>query len=309
MGQGRYDSHPSIDDPSIRFSVWNLNNIPLHTKVDKSRRRRASNWQLAPFLSRRGPHIRNLTNRLDQAASSFDRTKGSYAQETLRPIVCLAFVFPMLLIYELGSIFAESNIVKSGVDQWMRWWMDSLGVGQLVVLPLVTTGLLLVWHHRLEDHWRIRPMVLLGMLMESIGLGLILFFAGRGLFQFMADDTLPVMSLGPPLESIRWGAIICYIGCGVYEELLFRLILLNGLIWLGRQYLSTIQAGMLCGLATSLIFAALHYDFFNPAGGLFDIQGFWFRFFASCIFCLLFIFRGFGIAVGAHAAYDVLTQI
>ena len=56
-------------------------------------------------------------------------------------------------------------------------------------------------------------------------------------------------------------------------------------------------------------FAVLHYDLINPAGAPLNIYGFLFRFSASVIFCLLFLFRGFGIAVGTHVIYDVMTQL
>jgi len=34
-----------------------------------------------------------------------------------------------------------------------------------------------------------------------------------------------------------------------------------------------------------------------------------FRFMAGVFFSILFIYRGFGIAAGAHAAYDILAML
>ena len=70
-----------------------------------------------------------------------------------------------------------------------------------------------------------------------------------------------------------------------------------------------IPAIVLSIAATSLLFAAAHYDFLNPAGDPFELPGFIVRIVASVFFCLVFLFRGFGVAVGTHVAYDVLAQL
>lgn len=233
-------------------------------------------------------------------------------RQTLRPVACLAFVIPLLFVYELGSIFTDQMSAKSGIDQWLHWFMDLFGAGHLVILPVVTAGILLHWHHSIKDSWQIQPQVLLGMIAESVCLGAILLFAGNALYQYfvidlpaspIVDNTLAISN------TMSWSTTIAYIGSGVYEELFFRLILLNGLIQVGRIYLPKQQAHVISMILTSLIFAAVHYHFCNPAGADFDPQGFSFRFLASLVFCFLYLFRGFGVAVGAHVAYDVMTQI
>ena len=71
-------------------------------------------------------------------------------------------------------------------------------------------------------------------------------------------------------------------------------------------------------LLSSLMFAAAHYRFdltlgeFQLAksiGDSFDWISFLFRFSAGGFFSLLFIFRGFGIAAGSHALYDILVTL
>lgn len=218
----------------------------------------------------------------------------------------------MLFVYELGSIFTDQMSAKSGIDQWLHWFMDLFGAGHLVILPVVTAGILLHSHHRIKDRWQINPRILPGMFAESLCLGAILFFAGNALYQFIVID-LPssqIVSTGDAIANTRtWSTTIAYVGSGVYEELFFRLILLNGLIQVGKFYLPKQQAHVISMILTSLIFAAVHYHFCNPAGAVFDVQGFLFRFLASLVFCLLYLFRGFGVAVGTHVAYDVMTQI
>ena len=245
----------------------------------------------------------------NEAAGKNSKTRFDYIRETMRPIVCLAFVLPMLMLYEFGSIFSDQLSGKSGIDQWFQWLMNSVGIGHLVILPMLTTGILLFWHHRLNDRWHFQPSVLLGMLLESCCLGLTLYFAGNAVYQIISEHPGSATLAIAGAESPCWQSTITFIGCGVYEELIFRLLLLSGLIHFGKFYLGILEAKTISMIITSLIFAALHYDFFNPAGAPFEASGFLFRLFASLIFCILFLSRGFGIAVGTHAVYDVMTQL
>jgi membrane protease YdiL (CAAX protease family) len=100
---------------------------------------------------------------------------------------------------------------------------------------------------------------------------------------------------------------IGYLGAGIYEELLFRLILLSFVLW-AFHCLSVPRAGrvLLAVLLTSLLFSAAHY-----VGGRETVLwfSFLFRFLAGVFFAVLFLYRGFGIAVGAHAGYDLLVGL
>ena len=56
---------------------------------------------------------------------------------------------------------------------------------------------------------------------------------------------------------------------------------------------------------SSLLFSIAHY--IGPYGDKFLWFTFVFRFLAGASFSLLFMYRGFGIAAGAHAGYDLLV--
>lgn len=232
-----------------------------------------------------------------------------YPAETCRPIACLMFVLPLLLAYELGSILLGHPSVRSGIDQWVHQFLAQLGLGGLVILPIATVAALLTLHHQKQDHWKIRPTFLVGMILEATGLGLILFWAANAIIQFAEGPSAltTVDSLVSP--SAWWANIVACIGSGIYEELIFRIGLLSLLIFGASKLSSNKNYAALSGvIAVSLLFAALHYSLLNPAGNPFELSSFVFRFFASIVFCVLYLFRGFGIAVGVHVAYDVLTQ-
>ena len=233
----------------------------------------------------------------------------SYQDETCRPVVCLAFVLPLLLVYEIGSILLGHQALRTGVDQWFHQPLSHLGLGSVVVLPIVTIAIMLLWHHQRDDHWIVRPQILLGMLVEAIGLGLILFWAANAIHQ-LTDGAQVAAATAAVSKTTWWASIVACVGSGIYEELIFRIGLLTLLtIWAGKFVRSETTATVIGVIAVSLLFASLHYSVFNPAGNPFELSSFVFRTFASIVFCGLFLFRGFGIAVGAHVAYDVLTQV
>src|SRR3982074_2990551 len=99
---------------------------------------------------------------------------GSYWTESQRPLVSLAFILPLLVIYEGGVLALGPQAVRNGAAEWMRWLLGFVGFGQDFLLPLLTISLLLAWHHVSHDRWRVSPPVLYGMYLESSLLGLLL---------------------------------------------------------------------------------------------------------------------------------------
>jgi hypothetical protein len=235
----------------------------------------------------------------------------AYHKQTRRPIVCLAFVLPLVLLYELGSILLGADAIRTGVDQWASGLFAVMGFGQVAILPIIVTATLITWHHQKADRWSINPLVLAGIILESAVLGTILFWAASACYT-LATVSFPNAPLtATTVESVDQFAInLSLLGSGIYEELIFRVLLLVPIITWATWLLSSRRISVVLGmLVCSFVFACLHYSVFNPAGENFEISSFLFRFGASIVFCNLFLFRGFGIAVGSHVIYDLLTQL
>jgi hypothetical protein len=104
------------------------------------------------------------------------------------------------------------------------------------------------------------------------------------------------------------GAGIGYMGAGIYEELMFRLLLLPLAAWaLRRTGLGTAVSMAAAVLLTSLLFSLAHN--LGPYGERFAWFNFFFRALAGVFFSLLFVYRGFGIAAGTHALFDILLGL
>ncbi len=234
-----------------------------------------------------------------------------YHQQTHRPIICLAFVLPIVMLYETCSILLANDAVRSGVDQWIGRMFHFLGFEQVVILPLVVTAILIVWHHRQHDRWSFNPFVLVGMFIECSLLGTILYWSANAVY-FLATVSLPdhLVAANVATEGDWFVASVSVLGSGIYEETFFRILFLLPVIAWGTWLTGSREISITCGMILcSLIFASLHYSVFNPWGHHFEVSSFLFRFGASIVFCNLFLFRGFGIAVGSHVIYDLLTQL
>jgi len=238
---------------------------------------------------------------------------GDYWHQSRRPLTSLAFVAPWLILYEVGVLALDRHAVRNGADVWLRQLLDLLGFSQYFLLPLLTVAILLAWHYLTQQSWRVPMGVLYTMLAECAALAVVLVIIAR-----LQDSLLSVFMPGMSQAAIRaaiwdsfagWlGEIVGYIGAGVYEELLFRLMMVPAAVWLLRQCgCSTTQSLAGAVIITSLLFAAAHH--IGPEGEPILLRNFLFRTIAGTFFATLFVYRGFGIAAGAHALYDIVVSV
>jgi membrane protease YdiL (CAAX protease family) len=218
-----------------------------------------------------------------------------YWVESRRPLASLVFIAPLLIVYETGVLLLGAR--QNGADAFLRRLLELLGFGQHFLLPVLTVCILLGWHYLARQPWRLSGGILSAMAVESLMLGVCLRLIS------MVQSTLVALGIG---ERIKDG--IGFLGAGIYEELLFRLILLSLLAWaFGRAGTKPWLSQLLALLISSLLFSAAHHV--GPYGDRWEMYRFLFRFIAGVFFAVLFVYRGFGIAAGSHAAYDILVGV
>jgi membrane protease YdiL (CAAX protease family) len=103
----------------------------------------------------------------------------------------------------------------------------------------------------------------------------------------------------------RSAQILVSLGAGIYEEFVFRVLLLGVLVFFLHHLLRLQQVvayGMAAGLG-ALLFAAFHY--LGPYGDPLQLPSFMFRFIAGLILTGLYWARGYGITAYTHSLYDL----
>ena len=232
-----------------------------------------------------------------------------YWLQSRRPLVSLVFIAHLLLLYEAGIVWLGPQALRNGVDVWLRDFLQWLGFGQYLLLPLATCAVLLGWHHLVREPWRFRWSIIVTMLLECclLAAALLLLAQIQGqLFWATDEQTTSAMTSAASARDLSC-RLIAYCGAGIYEELLFRLLAIPAAA-AGLKLLGMSRGPALIGavVTTSLLFALAHYSFFTAHGEPFAWYSFTFRLLAGMFFATLFAARGFGIAAGAHAYYDIL---
>jgi hypothetical protein len=222
------------------------------------------------------------------------------------PLESLVFTMPLVLAYEGGVLLLGRGSPRNGADVWLRGLLDSLGFGAYFLLPVLTVVGLLAWHHVEHDRWAFRPGVLAAMALESLVLAAMLVGIAR-LQARLWPDILAQLPVGVVDAGILQ-RLIGFCGAGLYEEVLFRLLLLPVVVWTFRLAgWESVAATISAILLTSLLFSGAHYV--GPLGDRFELYSFTFRALAGIFFAVLFCVRGFGITAGTHAVYDMLVGL
>ena len=239
-------------------------------------------------------------------------TPDSYWTQTRRPLPCLVFLIPLLTLYEVGVLWSSQHgdieNVQNGADSWMRWAIEQVGFSPAYVLPFIILLVFTCWQIHTREPWRMDGEVLLGMMGESLVLAIALMVIGR--VQDVAfhriETSHVIAAVGGTGESLQ--RLVSYVGAGIYEETLFRLILLPAVYYCLTGVGIPTPLSMTLAMTTSaLAFSGAHH--IGPMAEQFIWFNFIFRWVAGLFFATVFVLRGFGIAVGAHAAYDILVGV
>jgi membrane protease YdiL (CAAX protease family) len=236
--------------------------------------------------------------------------RASYWTTTREPRYSLVFVLPFIVAYQVGILIlahagGQGFELRNAADVLMRQVVGLLGLSGNLVSGAVVIVVLFAWHAARGKSWRLRTGYVLGMGLESVlyGLVLILLYAVvvvRLESRFLASS-----------EGLRTmaGQLVLGIGAGVYEEFLFRLVLIGCIGYLLRR----LGAGWLSSMAVASLVAAVAFAAFHALGqegtAALDAGPFAFRTLAGLVFAGLFWLRGFGVTVGTHACYNVITVV
>jgi hypothetical protein len=236
----------------------------------------------------------------------------SYLPATRHPWPCLLFVLPLLIAYESCVVLfggSHPETLRNGADNWLRTGFSAVGMQQFWMPPLLLVVVFALWSF-LKRGEKMGDLVgtLAGMGIESVAFALGLWGVSRGLAPLMKSAGIELDMAGTETQPTGLQHIIPYIGAGIYEEAMFRLVLFSVLSWMFRRMeLVSPLAFAMAAVASATLFATAHH--LGPQGEPYRNYHFLFRLVAGLYFAALFQYRGFGIAVGAHACYNLMVGI
>ena len=265
-------------------------------------------------------------------------TRDSYLERTSRPLYSILFLLPFIVFYELGTILINTDLLNRSQVRvvafvWLQQWLGYLGYnGKLawIAPPLVVVLILLAlqltsrkpWYFQVKD---VIPMAMECALMAIPLIVLSLFINNppvpqEDMNQIAVTAALksarPLLqagtgSVGPSLLA----SLVTGVGAGIYEELVFRLILICFLMMIFQDLLGIGhgKAIVMSVLISAALFSAHHHVIFIDGrlaqSAEFNLSAFLFRTMAGVYFAVLFAARGFGITAGTHACYDIIATV
>ncbi len=242
-------------------------------------------------------------------------TRTSYWQVSRAPRYSLLFAIPLLVFYQVLALLLAhgERSIRNGADVILQALFTAAAGAwgpPLFMVCLIGGGLWLVTRDMRAHGSRLRSGVFAAMLGESIALALIFGFVvgsvTSGVLGMLQTLALPG---GAGHEMDWWTRLMLSLGAGIYEELLFRVLLVGALAAAARGLLGwrPLTAGIAATLAGAAIFSAFHY--IGPYGDRWQLYSFAFRMVAGLFFSALYLVRGFGITAWTHALYDVLLLL
>ena len=216
---------------------------------------------------------------------------------------CLIFVAPMLVAFHAGSAYVRAPLFAT---EGLKRILGLFGATAWYLPPLLIGAALLVQHVARRDRWALRLPVLVGMLVESILWALPL-LAVHYLVQRLLGSGGPLAAAGTEVQA----DILKALGAGIYEEFAFRYILLGLTAWFCIRNLDSPAKEdlvMLVVLVASALAFSLYHHFPWPGqvdAPALNLGDFTWRTVAGLCLGLVYAYRGFGIAVGAHVVWNL----
>ena len=239
--------------------------------------------------------------------------KSSYWAASRAPRYSLTFALPLLVAYELLAFLLTHDAmegVRNGADVLLKSVFVLLGGRNGLILfgvLLVGTGAVLVWRDR-KTSGPLEGRVFAGMALESLVYACLFGGITSALTALLLHG--PGLLAIPPREPLDLPTqLMVSLGAGIYEELLFRVILVTGLAKLAEVVFGWKRplAGAFATLFGALIFSSFHY--LGPLGDQLEVSSFVYRTIAGILLSALYLVRGFGITAWTHALYDVLVTV
>ncbi|HCK99856.1 MAG TPA: hypothetical protein DHW42_07130 [Candidatus Marinimicrobia bacterium] len=228
----------------------------------------------------------------------------AYWQHSKSPFYSLLFTLPLLICYEI-LIFNlnHSDILgmRNGADILFRQFFAMFNIyGFYIVGFLVLTSLIVSYYfhsrRNISKPFHLQFFVL--MFLESLVFAMLMF-----VFIDKIGDYLITIGTVPGKKEM----IVLALGAGVYEEFIFRVILVSGFLFFLKDILRLQPhlSAILAMISASLIFSLFHY--LGSYGEVVEIRSFLIRFGAGMFLSLLFVLRGYGITAYTHTLYDLLV--
>jgi hypothetical protein len=225
----------------------------------------------------------------------------TYFQLSRSPRYSLIFAIPLLMAYEGFALFLNHSDlygIRNSADVFLKLFLAYMGIhgflgfGAAMLVALILFRVVGGGPRFGEIRFGVLVWMLAESLVYSLAFGAIVGAVTR-------------LLLAQPSPLSRSAQILVSLGAGIYEEFVFRVLLLAALVFLLHRLLR-LQQRVAYGVAAVLgavLFSAFHYV--GPFADPLQLPSFVFRLIAGLALTGLYFARGYGITAYTHSLYDL----
>ena len=226
----------------------------------------------------------------------------NYFLYTRNSTISLMFIFPFFLMYEILAYFLFDNsdyVIRNSADIIFRDIFEIITSNTFITYNglLLILIFLFIFYNFKNKSPKFTLSYIFIMFIEGIFFGLLLVFIlnGFSVFNYSQQNYF--------LIDYSFMFYSC-LGAGIWEEILFRYLLLSSLIKVFKKIIDKYSSIILSIFISALLFSMFHY--IGSLGDVFNIYTFIVRFVGGIYLGIIYLYRGLGISMISHIIYDFI---
>ncbi|MBC8258356.1 MAG: CPBP family intramembrane metalloprotease [SAR324 cluster bacterium] len=230
---------------------------------------------------------------------------GNYWRYSRSAYYSVLAALPLLVAYEILVIMTQSRYwgLRNAADMWIRTFLMAFEL-KAQHLTFVMIGILIVLIPLAKSNSSgvsLKLSYFALMLVEAFAYSLLL----GGVLQSILR--VSGLSAAGPGNGVLQNLALS-LGAGLFEEIIFRVILLNLLFIVLKPLLKNkVSTAVIAVLIASFLFSLSHYV--GSMAESWQLYSFMFRWIAGLLFTVLYFIRGFAITAYTHAFYDIWVLV
>ena len=230
---------------------------------------------------------------------------GNYWRFSRSAYYSVVSALPLLVVYEILVIMTQSRYwgIRNAADMWIRTFLMAFDLrAQHLTFVMIGIAFALIPVAKTRSYGvKLKANFFLLMLAEAFTYSLVLGGVLQSILRLSG-----LASGGPGNGALQNFALS--LGAGLFEEIIFRVLLLNLLFFLLNYiFKNKVTTAVISVLAASFLFSLSHY--IGSMADSWELYSFMFRWIAGMIFTVLYFIRGFAITAYTHALYDIWVLV
>jgi len=217
-------------------------------------------------------------------------------------ITSALFISPLFVLYEFIAYFKFQNsnfVIRNTADIIFRDFIRLFTENVILIQSILILLFFIFYIYLNKEHskyaFKLKYMPL--MYIEGFIYGMILIYFLNGFYIFSKLSILLY-------EDYILSFYLC-LGAGIWEEILFRFILINVIIYcLSFYFKQKLLPLVVAIVVSSVVFSLFHY--IGSFADSFTLYSFIIRYLGGVYLSIVYYYRGLGIAMFSHFIYDFI---